>query len=298
MALRPRAVVIHRRTELEELVQRHATREQAEFFLRSRGRTLAQVDAGHAVVMEAHQTVLAALPSTWAVAQVERADLSRFLFAPEDVVVVVGPDGLVANVAKYLTDQLVIGVNPEPAANPGILVRHSPAEAAGLIGRLGTAGPGQVRCLALTMVEATVDDGRQLRALNEVYLGHPSHQSARYLLRCGDQSERQSSSGVIVGTGTGATGWCASIVHDRGGGQLPKPSDAALAWFVREAWPSPVTGVNLTHGWLGPQDGLTITVAADQLVAFGDGIESDGLTLGWGQDVSFRVAANRLRLAA
>ena len=231
-------------------------------------------------------------------AQVERADLSRFLFAPEDIVVVVGPAGLVANVAKYVTTQRVLGVNPEPSANAGVLARHTSTEAARLIASLGPDASGTVDCLALTMVEACLDDGQRLRALNEVFVGHPSHQSARYLLHAGRRTERQSSSGIIVGTGTGATGWCASIVHDRGGGWLPGPADAALAWFVREAWPSPTTGVGLTTGRLGSGEQLTVTVASDRLVVFGDGIESDALEPGWGQDVTVQLAKDRLQLVS
>ena len=46
-------------------------------------------------------------------------------FGPEDVIIAVGQDGLVANVAKYLDGQPVVGVNPDPQRNPGVLVRHA-----------------------------------------------------------------------------------------------------------------------------------------------------------------------------
>ena len=42
-----------------------------------------------------------------------------------------------------------------------------------------------------------------------------THQSARYSLRWAGLSERHSSSGVIVSTGTGATGWARSISRER-----------------------------------------------------------------------------------
>jgi len=296
MTLRPRAVVVHRRTELDELLERHSTRGQAEFFLRSRGRDLAAVQTQHDRVMAAQLTVLAAVPSTWAVAEVERGDLARFLFAPEDFIAVVGQDGLVANLAKYVTTQPVVGVNPDPATNPGVLVRHSPEAAAALLAGLGSPATATVRTIGLTMVEARLDDGQRLRGLNEIFLGHPSHQSARYVLQAGRRDEPQSSSGLIVATGTGATGWCASIVHDRGGRRLPQPTESALAWFVREAWPSPATGVELIEGRLGPGDHLGITVTSDRLVLFGDGIESDALELGWGQTASLALAEDRLNL--
>jgi NAD kinase len=302
VALRTRAVLVHRRTELDELLDRHATRGQAEFFLRTRGRTLADVEARHDAATSARRAVAASVPGDWALAEVERADLDRFLFAPEDVVLVVGQDGLVANAAKYLDRQLVVGVNPEPGTNLGVLVRHDAGGAARIIGSLagpkGRAGEASsaVRCDELTMVHARLDDGQELRAVNELFLGHSSHQSARYVLAADGGAERQSSSGLIVSTGTGATGWSASIAHDRGGRRLPGPTEQALAWFVREAWPSPVTGATMTEGVLGDDGELVVTVQSDRLVVFGDGMEADRLEVSWGQEVRIGIAERRLRL--
>jgi hypothetical protein len=304
--LRRRAVVVHRRTELDELVDRHGTRGQAEFFLRTRGRTLAEVQERHDALSAARDTVVAALPAGWARADVERADLSRFLVAPEDVVVVVGQDGLVANVAKYLHGQPVLGVDPEPGLNAGVLVRHSVAAAARLLAGLdGPAAPASgdapdgaalLPVDALTTVRAELDDGQHLTALNEVFVGHPTHQSARYALRCADGEERQSSSGLLVATGTGATGWWASLAHDRGGRRAPGRSEDRLGWFVREAWPSPGTGTTLTEGLVEPGDAVALTVASDRLVVFGDGMEDDRLVATWGQTVTVRAGEEPLRL--
>jgi hypothetical protein len=95
----PRLVIVNRRTELQELLDRHATRGQAEFFLRTRGRTLQDVQERHDRLTAALTTVRAAIPAEWRHAEVERADLSRFLLTPDDIIAVVGQDGLVANVA-------------------------------------------------------------------------------------------------------------------------------------------------------------------------------------------------------
>lgn len=127
MTLQPRAVLVHRRTELTELLERHGTRGQAEFYLRTRGTKMADVEARHAAVVASIADVTAAVPAPWRRAAVERAELARFVFEPADIVVVVGQDGLVANVAKYLESQLVIGINPEPSRNAGVLVRHPPS---------------------------------------------------------------------------------------------------------------------------------------------------------------------------
>ena len=181
----PRAVLVHRRSEYEELLARHATARQVEFFLAQRGRSIAEVRERDELLREALHQVSAVIPASWRRGEVERADLSGFAFAPEDVVLVVGQDGLVANVAKYLAGQPVVGFDPEPRRNPGILVPHAPSDAAAAILRAVRGS-----CVELTMVEATTDAGETLRALNEVYVGQPGHQSARYELRLGDAARR------------------------------------------------------------------------------------------------------------
>lgn len=294
MSVAPRAVVVHRRTELDEVVGRHGTRQHAAFFLKGRGRDIRDLEARHELQAAALTEASAAIPADWRRGMVERGDLARFVFGPEDVIVAVGQDGLVANVAKYLEGQTVIGLNPDPERNPGVLVRHRPTE---LAGWLAAGTPGMAHASRpLAMAEATLDDGQRLRALNELFIGHPSHQSARYTVTSGGASERHSSSGVLVGTGTGSTGWCRSVWMERGSQlALPAPEDAGLCWFVREAWPSPATGTSLTEGLIVSGDRVEI-VAESDLVVFGDGIESDSLKVGWGQRLTVQVASVRLHL--
>ncbi len=294
MTLAPRVLLVHRRTEYDELLARHGSHGQAEFYLATRGRDIAEIHHRHARQQAALRQVVAGIPLTWRQAHVERGDLPQFLFAPEDIVVAVGQDGLIANLAKYLTGQPVLGINPDPDRNPGILVPLAPDTFAdALHDTVRGSQPFEHR----TMVTATTDDGQQLFALNEIYLGHRSHQTARYTVTTPDMGrERQASSGLIIGTGTGATGWCRSIWQEHHSGlPLPRPTDRTLIWFTREAWPSPTTGITLTEGLLSQP--LTVTVESDQLVAFGDGLESDHLTLNWGQDVTIGIADTTLRLA-
>lgn len=293
--LRPRLVLVYRHSELTELLARHSTRGQAEFFLRSRGRSLEDIDRAHAVTEAARLTIRAAIPSDWSVVEVERADLSRFLFLPQDLIAVVGPDGLVANVAKYLTGQPVFGINPFPGVNAGVLV---PLSVEGGAAMLAAHAQGHsVASIPLTMVRCELDDGQELTALNDMFIGHASHQSARYLIHANGQQERQSSSGIIASTGAGATGWAASLVAAYGNPSLPEQTEPALAWFVREAWPSPATGTSLITGRLVEGEKLFVTAQSERLVAFGDGLEDDRLVAQWGQTLSVGVASQKLHLA-
>ncbi|MGW6733912.1 hypothetical protein [Streptomyces sp. NPDC055013] len=297
MSLAPRVVLVHRTTEYEELVARHGTHGQAAFFLASRGRDIAEIAERHHRTRHALAEVTSAIPLTWRQSRVERADLDRFLFAPEDVVVVVGQDGLVANVAKYLAGQPVLGIDSDPGRNPGVLVRHHPENTGPL---LTAAQSGRGACDELTMVEAVADDTQRLVALNEIYLGAVGHQTARYRLGLEDDGgvvEAQASSGVLIGTGTGATGWIRSVWQERGEQlRLPSPTEERLLWYVREAWPSPATGTSRVAGELAAASRLHLTVESERLVAFGDGMETDAVELTWGQTVRVGVCRERLRL--
>lgn len=291
----PRVVLVTRPTDFERLVARHGTRAQAEFFLKTRGQALAEVEARHAAFERALTTVLNAVPVAWRRNRVARADLDRFLFEPDDVVVALGQDGLVANVAKYLAGQPVIGLNPAPDLYPGVLVPHRPEAAEELL-RVAVSAGGRYE--ERTMVEADLDDGQRLVALNELFVGHRTHQSARYRLTWGRDTERHSSSGLITATGTGATGWARSIHRERASTlTLPTPTSGDLVLFVREAWPSVATGTSLTQA-IVPAGGAVEVVSEmdDDGVIFGDGIETDRIEFSWGRRASLRAAATRLRL--
>jgi len=293
-SIAPRAVFVVRETDYELLLARHATREQARFFLKSRGQDLGEIEARH----DRFQAVLAGaralVPDAWRSTVVQRRDLDRFLFGSDDLIVAIGQDGLVANVAKYLDGQLVIGVNPDPGLYDGILVPIAPAQ----VGRLlRPAAQGDVKLQRRTMVQSELDDGQKLLALNEIFIGHRSHQSARYDIDAGGSHEFQSSSGLIVSSGTGATGWARSIMQSTHM-QIPLGVDeAALAFFIREPFPSVSSGTTVRQGKIDAQNPIRVVSRMNEGgVVFADGIEQDHLSFDWGRIAQVSVAARRLNL--
>lgn len=289
----PRAVFVTRESDYELLLARHATREQARFFLETRGQRIELLEERHRQVQDTLKRARLLVPGDWRQALVQRSDLDRFLFGPEDVIVPVGQDGLVANVAKYLSGQPVLGLNPSPDLYDGVLARV-PIERLAVLLPASVAGAAPVE--RRTMVEAALDSGERLLALNEVFVGHRSHQSARYSIAAGDAGEDHSSSGLIVASGTGATGWARSIMEATGA-HLPLDSEErAVAYFVREPFPSIATGTSMRCGKLADQPLAVTSRMNEGGVIFADGIEQDFLAFDWGRRVSIAPAAHPLNL--
>lgn len=291
--LAPRVVFVSRRSEYDLLLANHATQEQARFFLETRGQSLGDLEDRHQQLRQTIDLAQAAVPSGWRSTIVGRDSLDRFLFSPEDIVVAVGQDGLIANLAKYLTGQPVIGINPAPELYDGVLAQHFATHLPALL-RKTSERTSIIE--QRTMVQAKLDSGQTLTALNEIFVGHRSHQSARYHLRDGDKGEDQSSSGVIIASGTGATGWARSIMEATGTDLTLGIEDPALGWFVREPFPSRSTGTSMRAGTLGAQALQIISRMNDGGVIFADGIEQDHLDFGWGGKVSVGVAKQKLHL--
>ena len=120
---RPRVVFVTRQTPYKLLLARYATRGQAQFYLKTRNQDIKWYEQTQHKFEDAFGAVRAALPSDWRRVHITREELPQFLFAEDDIVTVVGQDGLIANVAKYLNGQLVLGVNPDPESFDGVLCR-------------------------------------------------------------------------------------------------------------------------------------------------------------------------------
>lgn len=293
-SLNPRVVLVSRETEYAALLAKHGTRGQAEFFLSTRGQTIEELEVRDALQSSALTAAKAAIPAEWTFVHVVREDLSRFLFGANDIVVPVGQDGLVANLAKYLDGQPVIGVTPDPASSEGVLTRHA-IEA--LPSLLKGAAHADVDVQSRTMIEAVAGEGLSLLALNELFIGHRSHQSARYVVQAGGAEEFQSSSGMIIATGTGLTGWAKSIMTATHRSFDIAPEDNHAAFFAREPWPSKTSGCDIAAGEIGLDGEVALISRINEGgVIFADGIEQDFLPFDWGVQAHIRLADRRLSL--
>jgi hypothetical protein len=189
---------------------------------------------------------------------------------------------------------MVIGVDPSPGDNAGVLVRFRVEDFGAA---LAAAAAKRIAFERRVMAEARLDNGDRLLALNEIFVGHRSHQSARYSLNIGGRCERQSSSGLIVSTGTGVTGWASSILNATSRTLDLAPTLASLGYLVREAWGGPNFGTRLVAGIVEREPLVVTSEMDDGGTIFADGVESDHLAFAWGQSVAIAPATKRLILA-
>src|SRR5262249_7858292 len=162
-------VIVTLKTRLEELIERFNTREQAKFYIEHMGLDFGDYEREHEVYTSAVRRLRRDLDGLAPKLQsIDRWFLPNFIFTPHDLVVAVGRDGLVANTAKYLEGQPIVGVNPDPARYDGILVRFPVGKA-----KAGVTGVLEERAAYnhVTMAEVVLNDTQRLLAFNDFYIG-------------------------------------------------------------------------------------------------------------------------------
>lgn len=75
----------------------------------------------------------------------------------------------------------------------------------------------QRRYKEITIAQVILNDGQKFYAVNDFFIGQKTHASARYTINYNNIKEQQFSSGIIVSTGLGSTGWFKSILAGASG---------------------------------------------------------------------------------
>jgi len=296
-------ILVHRETRLDGLIRRHNTRDQAGFYITSRGDNFADYLDEDRELKLALTNIEKLLKTFGRVQLLERSFLPNFLFGPDDLVVVAGQDGLVANTLKYLKGQPLIAINPAPQRFDGQLL---PFKFNDISAVLNAVLNNRFSAKAVTMAQAELNDGQTLLAVNDLYIGPKLPISARYELEYDGQREVQSSSGVLISTGLGSTGWLRSLVTGAAaisGSQthhyeLPWDSHQ-LCYCVREPFPSQTTGTSLVFGKIEPSQHFSLTSRmAEGGIIFSDGIIDDAIEFNSGTIANIAIAKIQGKLVA
>jgi NAD kinase len=265
-------IVVKKKTTLQELVEQFGTRKQAEFYIRGSSATpFSYYEEEHDEYCKALDEVIRTIRSVSRDARTQtifKQDLPTFQFGENDLVIVVGGEGLFINTAKYLPTQTLLPVNYDRKRSLGVLACCNPDTFKKYFSK---TLEGRARTIKRTLAQAKLNDGQVMLAINDLFIGVKDHTSAFYSIKFRGKEERHSSSGIIVSTGTGSTAWQTSILlgayqicKQRGIdigelGEISFPADADLLKFtVREPFPSKRTGTEICYDEITPKAELLI----------------------------------------
>lgn len=297
-------VIVKRKTRLEELIGKYNTVEQARFYIEHLGADFSDYMAEHNNYMRALEQVREYAVKFARIQEVDRTFVPNMIFGANDVVIALGQDGMVANIMKYLDGQFLIGVNPDTARWDGVLLPFEPGDMERI---LPAAIEKRCSVKEITMAQATLKDGQTMIAVNDLFIGRRTQVSALYEIECNGRKENQSSSGIIISTGLGSTGWYKSVltqtagIMKKAGYKIPINrlgwDEDRLMLVVREPYPSRSTQAGLIFGGIGTKDKVRITSKMPQEgVIFSDGMENDALEFVSGMEAVISIADKKGKL--
>ncbi|MGB0931287.1 MAG: hypothetical protein ACPGVB_10950 [Chitinophagales bacterium] len=329
---RERVIIVTAKTRLENLKVRFNTISQAKFYLERQGSDFDALKKEDSVMNFSVEQVQKDLQGVAKTKVISKEFLPNYIFSNKDIVVVVGQDGLVANTAKYAHGIPIIGVNPDPTQYDGVLLPFQTKDIERIVEKTLASRYSHKE---VTMAEARLNDGQRLLAFNDLFIGPQSHRSARYNLTFNKRTESQSSSGIIVSTGAGSTGWLSSLINMANGiasafppqideltgrvssTRISKRSKSnssnlpfqmipqeALPWntdklvfVVREPFRSRTSNISMSAGLIHQKEHLKVESLMPQGgVIFSDGIEEDFLQFTAGTIAEVGVAKERAHL--
>jgi NAD kinase len=299
------AIIIKNKTRLETLIERFNTRAQAKFYIERSGGNFNDYEKEHQTFHNSLSNVQRNLSSVLKNKIVERSFLPSFIFNDKQVVVTVGQDGLVANTAKYVKQIPIIAVNPDRERFDGVLL---PFDTENFLIAIDKVIANNYKSKLTSFAEAKLNDGQRLLAFNDLFIGATSHVSARYQITHNNKTEEQSSSGIIVSTQAGSTGWLSSVfnmsfgIHkfiekDNSKKKYAKLKDNQLMFAVREPFASKKTQVETTVGTITGKSKLIVqSFMPNNGFIFSDGIETDFLKFNSGAIATIGIANEKANL--
>lgn len=301
-----RVIIIRDKTRLEQLIERFNSKAQAKFYIERSEGDFGYYELENDTFYKSLSKIQETISKHLKYKVINRSFLPTYIFTEKDLIVVVGQDGLVANTAKYVKGLPLIGINPDLERYDGVLLKHTPNKLSVVIKNVIK---GDFKTKQVTMAKAQLSDGQTLLAFNDFYIGADSHVSSRYDIEFKGKKEKQSSSGIIVSTGAGSTGWLSSIYNmakninrqqtnkKRSQQLLMRWEDEKLVFVVREPFLSKVTQTNIGFGFITKKQTLKIeSNMPTKGIIFSDGIESDFLNFNSGSQVEIGIADEKANL--
>lgn len=297
------AIIVKSKTRLEALIERFNTKAQAKFYIERMGGNFEEYETEDDIFKNSLNSLQTQLSKVIKNKTIDRQFVSSYIFSEKNLIIVIGQDGLVANTAKYSNNLPIVAVNPDTERYDGILL---PFNTSNFIHGVESVLSNTYNAKIMRMAEAKLNDGQRLLAFNDLFIGASSHVSARYKITFKDKTEQQSSSGIIISTPAGSTGWLSSIFNMAYGvtnlfekdltPKQPKLRENDLLFAVREPFISIQTQAGMTAGVLR-NNTLTIeSYMPTNGIIFSDGIEKDFLNFNSGSIATIGIAKETANL--
>jgi NAD kinase len=291
------AIVVKSKTRLESLIERFNTKAQAKFYIERLGGNFKEYVIEDEIFRYSLNSLQTQLSKVIKNKTIDRQFVSSYIFSSKNIIIVIGQDGLLANTAKYSNNLPIIAVNPDTERYDGILL---PFNILNFIKGVENILSNNYNSKIMSFAQAKLNDGQRLLAFNDLFIGASSHVSARYKVTFKSKSEQHSSSGIIVSTAAGSTGWLSSIFNMAYGVtnmfeknltlKQPKLRENDLLFAVREPFKSIRTQTELTAGIIR-NNTLTIeSFMPNNGIIFSDGIENDFLNFNSGSIATIGIA--------
>jgi NAD kinase len=298
------AIIVKNKTRLESLIERFNTKAQAKFYIERLGGDFKDYEMEHEVFHASLHNLQTGLSRLIKHKLVERYFLPSYIFSEKNLIVIIGQDGLVANTAKYAAGVPMVAVNPDKNRYDGVLL---PFDTSNFLVGVEKVLADNYNYRTIRFAEASLNDGQRLLAFNDLFIGAASHVSARYKISFNNKTEEHSSSGLIVSTQAGSTGWLSSVFNMAYGVaamfeksiklKQPKLKENDLLFAVREPFKSLRTQAGITTGIINPQHKLVIeSLMPAGGVIFSDGIENDFLGFTSGAVATIGLAKETAKL--
>ena len=298
------AIIVKNKTRLESLIERFNTKAQARFYIEKLGGNFEDYEDEHETFHDSLNALQTRLTKVIKYKILDRAFVPSFIFSEKNVIIVIGQDGLVANTAKYSRGIPIVAVNPDTARYDGVLL---PFNTLDFVQGVEAVIANQYQAETKRLAEARLNDGQRLLAFNDLFIGASSHVSAKYKITHGANTEEHSSSGLIVSTPAGSTGWLSSIMNMAygitntfgGNQQLKRPvfKENELIFAVREPFKSIRTQTGITLGSIKQKSHLKIeSLMPTNGIIFSDGIEADFLSFNSGTIATIGIAPETAKL--
>ena len=316
------AIIVRSKTRLETLIERFNTKAQTKFYIESLGGYYEDYEKEHEIFYASLNLLQTQLSKVIKHKTIDRSFLPSYIFSKKNIIIAIGQDGLVANTAKYSKGIPMVAVNPDHLRYDGVLLPYNPTNFMQSVERVMS---NNYKVRNVKFAQAQMNDGQSLLAFNDLFIGPSSHISARYKITFNGKTEEQSSSGLIISTVAGSTGWLSSIFNmaygisdifepkqhkmkmtakstnksiqktktlpEKPQHKRPKLSNNELLFAVREPFKSIKTQTDIVAGIVNNKNKLIIeSLMPNQGIIFSDGIEKDFIKFNSGSIATIGIA--------